>query len=45
MVIRGMILQGDSFGLSRAHCSKDGGGYNISYLALGYELRPYELKW
>jgi len=44
MVISSMILQGDSFGLSRAHYSKDMGCHNISYLAYGYELRPYELK-
>ena len=44
MVIGNIILQGDSFGLSRAYCVKDLGCHNIFYLAYGYELRPDKLR-
>ena len=43
MVIRYMILPGDSFVLSRAYCVNDLGCLNMFYLAYDYELTPYEL--
>jgi len=43
MVISSMILQGDSFGLSRSYFVNGLGCLNRFYLAYVYELAPYEL--